>query len=166
MGMTENIMKDNLLYLEAWMNYNPRLKEKLSMENNILVFHDEEQIEKIDISSFYLPEMLYNENFREKVATELESEDLFQIIKLYIQTQEIFEKEQHEMQVSPKVVDILIKVDPQSSQEFIVLIDENKRKYRYDTKSPEQVINYYNELKERKGIVTLKELGSVIQNGI
>ncbi len=162
--MTENIMKDNLLYLEAWMNYNPRLKENLSIDKNILVYKNNEQTEQIDISNFYLPEMLYNENFREKVSSELESEDLFQIIKLYVQTKEILDAEQNVLQMSPKVLDILIKVD-ENNQEFVVLIDENKRKYRYDTKSPEQVINYYNEIKSSKGVVTLKELGSVIQNG-
>ena len=34
--MTENIMKDNLMYLEAWMNYNPRLRENLTLNNTIL----------------------------------------------------------------------------------------------------------------------------------
>jgi len=161
--MTENIMKDNLLYLEAWMNYNPRLKENLSIDKNILVYKNNEQTEQIDISNFYLPEMLYNENFRIKVQKELNAEDLFQIIKIYVQTEEILKEEQKEQKMSPKIKDLIIKKEME--KEFIVFIDEFDKKYRYDTTNLEQVINFYNELKEKNGVVTLKEIGSVIQNG-
>jgi len=157
--MTENIMKDNLMYLEAWMNYNPSLKENLRIDRNFLIYKEQE---KIDISNFYLPDMLYNINFREKVASELNSEDLFQIIKIYIQTNEITTQEEKEMTLLVK--EVLIKKD-NLENEFVMLIDEKDKKYRYDTDSPEKVINYFNEMKKQKGQVTLKELGKVIQNG-
>jgi len=157
--MTENIMKDNLMYLEAWMNYNPSLKENLRIDRNFLIYKEQE---KIDISNFYLPDMLYNINFREKVASELNSEDLFQIIKIYIQTNEITTQEEKEMTLLVK--EVLIKKD-NLENEFVMLIDEKDKKYRYDTDSPEKVINYFNEMKKQKGQVTLKELGTVIQNG-
>lgn len=161
--MTENIMKDNLMYLEAWMNYNPRLRENLTIEDTILTYQKESFKESVDIKGFYLPEMLYNENFREKVQKELDSEDLFQIIKIYVQTNEILEKEQNELKMSPKIKELLVKEE--SGKEFIVFIDENEKKYRYDTPNLEQVVNDYNEIKNRNGFVTLKEIGKVIQNG-
>lgn len=158
------IMKDNLLYLEAWMNYNPKLRENLTIDGTNLVCKIKDQLESINIENFYLPEMLYNEEFRIQVANELEAEDLFQIVKIYVQSKSILEKEQEELKTSPKIVEI--KVKKEKEKEFIVLIDETEKKYRYDTKEPEKIINYYNEIKDRKGKVTLKELGSVIQNGI
>jgi len=161
--MTENIMKENLMYLEAWMSYNPSLKEHLKVNNNFLIYQNGETTEQIDISNFYLPDMLINENFREKVSNELNSEDLFQIIKIYIQTKEIIEKEQDELQMSPRIQKLLVKND--DKEEFIVLIDENNRKYRYDTDHLEQVINDYVDIYNKNGVVTLKELGKVIQNG-
>jgi len=160
-----NIMNDNLLYLEAWMNYNPKLRENLTMDGTNLICKINGNLESINIKNFYLPEMLYNEEFRIQVANELEAEDLFEIIKIYVQTKEILEKEQEELKKSPTITEITLRKDKEN-KEFIVLIDEENKRYRYDTTKPEQIINYYNELKEKKGIVSLKELGSVIQNGI
>jgi len=79
-----NIMNDNLLYLEAWMNYNPKLRENLTMDGTNLICKINGNLESINIKNFYLPEMLYNEEFRIQVANELEAEDLFEIIKIYV----------------------------------------------------------------------------------
>jgi len=164
--MTENIMRDNLLYLEAWMSYNPALRENLEVSGNTLVYDNQGVKETVDISNFYLPEMLYNENFRKDVALshKITGKDLFQIIKMYVMTEEILEKEQKELQMYPRIVDLKIMRDPEN-KEFIVLIDSNNKKYRYDTAEPKKVIDFYHDLKDKNGTVTLKDLGSVIQNG-
>lgn len=162
--MISNIMKDNLLYLETWMAYNPKLREQLSIENTILTCKIDNQLESIDIKNFYLPEMLYNEEFRKEVANELEAEDLFQIIKIYIQTKEIEEQEKKELQKSSIIKNIEIKKE--KNIEFLVITDHLGKKYRYDTEDNEKIIQIYNEMKQKKEIITLKELGSVIQNGI
>lgn len=158
-------MQDNLLYLKEWMRYNPSLTKYLSVEGNYLCCQTEETTEKIDISDFYLPEMLYNENLRNSIAleTEISGIDLFEIIKLYCETKEILEKEQKELQKYPKISSIRVLKD-QNNQEFILLIDEYNKKYRYDTNKPEEIINIYNDLKMKKQDVTLKELGSVIEH--
>lgn len=165
--MTENIMRDNLLYLEAWMSYNPKLKENLSIEQNNLVYKENDYKEQINIGNFYLPNMLYNETFRNKISLQkgLTSKDLFKIIKLYIQTEEITEKEQLELQMSPKIKEIKRMLDENNEKEFIVIIDENNTKYRFDTLYPEKIIEEYLILNSLKGYVTLKELGSMIQYG-
>lgn len=163
--MSENIMRENLLYLEAWMSYNPLLKENLSIEGNILIYKNQNEIKKVDISNFYLPNMLYNANFRKNVALEQEltSKELFDIIKMYVDTETILEEEQKEMQLYPKIHEMKVLKD-KDNKEFIALIDEFGNKYRYDTANPEKVINFYTEMREKNGNVTLKELGSVLES--
>ena len=162
--MTQSVMKDNIAYLNVWMNYNPAFKENLSIVGNELVWNDHSKEESLDISHFYLPEMLYNENFRKQISEthELTGEDLFQIIKLYVQTEEIMEAEQKEYASSPIIENIHMRSE--NGKEFLVITDNQNKKYRYDTKEPEKVINTFIDLKEEKGTVTLKEFGSVIQN--
>ena len=94
----------------------------------------------------------------------LEAEDLFQIIKIYIQTKEIEEQEKKELQKASIIKNIEIKKE--KNIEFLVITDHLGKKYRYDTEDNEKIIQIYNEMKQKKEIVTLKELGSVIQNGI
>ncbi len=163
----DNIMRDNLLYLEAWMSYNPQLRTNLSIEKNELIYKDENRVDKVDISHFYLPNLLYNKIFRDKISLQkdLTSKDLFKIIKLYIETEEITEKEQLELQMSPKIREIKRMMDENNEKEFIAIIDENNNKYRFDTEKPEKVIDEYLILNSLKGYVTLKELGSVVHYG-
>ena len=40
--------------------------------------------------------------------------------------------------------------------------DENDKKYRFDTPTPEKVINIYNDLKQSKKRVSLNDIGRVI----
>ncbi len=162
--MTQSVMKDNIAYLNVWMNYNPAFKENLSIIGNELVWKDHDKEESIDISHFYLPEMLYNENFRRQIAEthELTGEDLFQIIKIYVQTEEILEAAQKEFASSPIIEDISTRTE--NGNIFLVITDNQSKKYRYDTKEPEKVINTFLDLKDEKGTVTLKEFGRVIQN--
>lgn len=161
----ENIMRENTLYLNTWLDYNPSLKENLSLIGNELIYKENNIENKIDISNFYLPEMLYNESFRQKISqeNELTALDLFEIIECYVKTNEILEARQKELANSPTIEEI--KVVNKNNEEFIAIIDNEQHKYRFDTKEPERMINIYNELKEKKQKVTLKEFGSVIKNG-
>ena len=156
------VLEDNILYLNEWMRYNPSLKESLKIENNKLLHNDE----SIDLTGVYLPEMLYNEQFRKDIPleTELNGDDLFAIIKLYYQTQEILNKEKEQANNSPEVINIEIRND--DNQEFIVFIDENNKKYRLDTKTPEKIINIYNSLKQTINRVSLRDLEREIKNAI
>ena len=154
------VLEDNILYLNEWMRYNPSLKESLKIENNKL-FHNNESI---NLNEVYLPEMLYNETFRKDIPleTEITGNDLFNIIKLYYQTNEILKKEEAETKDSPEVINIEIKND--SNNEFLVFTDEHKKKYRFNTNTPEKIINIYNELKQTRRRITIKDLERVIKN--
>jgi len=165
--MTDKIMHDNTLYLKEWMRYNPSIANEIILDGQDICCTINGNLERQNISQIYLPDMLYNEQLRANIPLEEEisGTNLFHIIKLYCQTAEILEQEKKELQSSPSIVDLRILKD-QNNQEFIVLIDNNQRKYRFNTNQPEAVINLYNELKEKKEIVTLKEFGSVIKNGL
>ena len=154
------VLEDNILYLNEWMRYNPSLKESLKIENNKLLHNNE----SINLNEVYLPEMLYNETFRKDIPleTEITGNDLFNIIKLYYQTNEILKKEEAETKDSPEVINIEIKND--SNNEFLVFTDEHNKKYRFNTNTPEKIINIYNELKQTRRHITIKDLERVIKN--
>lgn len=158
--MIDKILQDNQMYLTEWMHYNPSISEYNSLEGNFLCSKNGE---KLDISRVYLPEILYNESFREDVsnAEEMSGFDFFQIIKLYCQTNEILEKEQQEEEKYPTIQEMIIL---EEETPFIVFSDIHGKKYRYDTSNPQQILELYQTLKQQKGKVTLKDLGSVIQN--
>ena len=162
--MMETVLHDNLLYLNAWMDYNPEFQKTLQVNDGMLIYSEQGKEEKVSIENFYLPEMLYNENFHKQISVdhELTGKDFFQIVKLYVETQEILEKEQKEREKGPTIESI--EVRKKDDIEFLVFIDNFHKKYRYDTKEPEKIIQIYENLKQKNGSVSLKEFGSVIQN--
>ena len=135
--MMESILKDNLMYLDAWFEHNPLFKEVLTVEDNYLLYNHGE--EKLKIDSFYLPEMLNNENFRHAIATpdELSGKDLFEIIYCYINSKEIEEKNK---MVPSFIKDVFIR--QKNGEEFLVFVTEDERKYRFDTDNPEKSLTY------------------------
>lgn len=162
--MTEKIMNDNILYFNEWLAFNPLFQNHLKIEENHLVYFDEKETLKQDISSFYLPEILFNENLRNELSLvhELSPKEFFNITTVYCELKDAMERENNEFASSPTIKEICLLKD-NNDKEFICFIDENNRKYRYDTNTPETIINLYNELKD-KHPVTLKELERKIQN--
>ena len=160
--MTNKIMQDNQMYLTEWMRYNPSISEYTTLEGNFLC---SKEGEKLDISRLYLPEILYNEAFRQDVsnAEEMSGFDFFQIIKLYSQTNEILEKERLEDVKYPAIQNMEILKDEQGTP-FIGFSDNHGKKYRYNTNQPQQILELYQSLKQKKEKVTLKDLGSVIES--
>ena len=90
--MNENILKENIMYLREWTNINPAFNS-LVIEDRFLVLNGTN--EKVDISNFYFPEMLYNETFRRKLAKDYTAENLFRIIEVYCQAKEATRKEEN-----------------------------------------------------------------------
>lgn len=161
--MNKNVIQDNILYIKEWMNINPALKEGLSIDGDNLIYQKENQTEIQKISKFYLPEMLYNESFRNKLVKDFTSEDLFQIIKVYCQAKEVIEANELEDQNSPKILNLQIKTED-DQKEFLVITTSDDKKYRFDTTEPEKMINIFLEEKNKKGYVTLNEFGRLIKN--
>ncbi len=85
----------NYLYLQEWIRLNPSLS-KLKIVNNTLIYEENALQYQQDISKFYMPLLLENEVFRNKLAT-YSANDLFNIIKVNCQAKDIIEKELKQM---------------------------------------------------------------------
>lgn len=157
--MVESILNDNRMYLKAWFDYNPLFKEVLTLEDNYLVYNKGE--DKINIDSFYLPDMLHNQNFRYAIATpnELSGKDLFEIIYCYVKNNEIDEASKQE---APFIKELVMR--QKNGEEFLVIVTEDDQKYRFDTDNPEKIVHLYEQELQKKDKINLKEFGSVIKN--
>lgn len=88
----EIILRDNLMYLDAWMKQNEALRGNLQVIDSDLVWTYLDEREKVSLKSFYLPELLYNEKFRNDLLDPktMNAEDLFRIIRVHVLTSEFY----------------------------------------------------------------------------
>lgn len=157
--MTNKMMIENELYINEWTNNNPFIKEPFLIEGTIL-YKDSSKQEKIDLTNIYLPDILKNKHLRERIGM-LDKDTLFEIINLYAQTEEILNKE---LELTTPTTVISCSLKKENDKFFIVFEDSEHKKYRFNTAQPETIINIYETLKNKKGDVTLTELGSEIKN--
>ena len=79
------IIEDNIMYLNEWSVHNNLIDSALKIEGNYLIYEND----KIDISSFYFPELINNKNFRDDIKNKLTSKDIFNIVKVYVTTDKL-----------------------------------------------------------------------------
>ena len=149
----DRIMQENQLYIEEWKKWNPNLADALILDGFTL-YKDEQRKEQVSIKDVYLPEILQNEKLR-KMIHKIDKDTLFQLITLYVQTNEILHEKPH---TSPILIRYELKKE-QNGSIFLVFEDDFHKKYRYNTSQPEKVIEIYEMIKKQKGEVTLNELG-------
>ena len=156
--MESKIMQDNILYLQEWKKYNPDFIDKLFIENDQLIYQNNNKIQKISINNFYLPNILYNQTLREHLKNcVLSPYDLFLIIEIEIKAQKLNNQKQNEIAKYPAIINITKKDD------YLIIIDENQKKYRYDTKEPDKVLQLFGLLKAQNDRVTIKDLTNAIK---
>ncbi len=154
--MNDNILRENIMYLRQWTNINPAFNA-LSVEDKFLVYKTADKEEKVDISNFYFPEMLYNETFRRKLEKEYTAENLFRIIEVYCQAKEATKNEE-------KVYINYLEVLEKDQQPFILIHTSDDKKYRFDTNDINRMKMIYEQLQQTKSKVTLEEFGEAIKN--
>ena len=154
--MNDNILRENIMYLRQWTNINPAFNA-LSVEDKFLVYKTADKEEKVDISNFYFPEMLYNETFRRKLEKEYTAENLFIIIEVYCQAKEATKNEE-------KVYINYLEVLEKDQQPFILIHTSDDKKYRFDTNDINRMKMIYEQLQQTKSKVTLEEFGEAIKN--
>ena len=161
--MDSRIMQDNIMYLTEWMKSNEEIAKDITIDGTILKYKDEE---KLDIGNYYLPGILENETLRQDIwdSDKINGYDLFHIIKVYCQTEDLLRQEQKEYLKYPKIKDIKKEID-NNGIVFIAITDEYYKKYRFDTANIEETIKAYNTLKSVKENVTLEDFGRVLNNG-
>ncbi len=159
--MNSKIMQDNFLYLQEWKKYNPTFQDTLFIEDDYLICKINDKVAKIDIHDFYLPEILYNELLRKSLMdNSLTSEDVFQIIRLYVETNQMNNYRRQRRKRNPNIAKIYIE---NGQPPFLVIVDELNSKYRYDTDNPQRVLEIYNLLKANKETVSLEDLGKELK---
>ncbi len=156
--MNENILKENIMYLREWTNINPSFNA-LQIEGNFLILKLNDKEEKVDVSNFYFPEMLYNETFRNKLGKEYTAENLFRIIEVYCKAKEAVLKEEN----NPSYITYL-EVLEKNQKQFILIHTNDDKKYRFDTDDIKKMQDLYEKLKSEKQNVTLEEFGEAIKN--
>ena len=161
--MDSRIMQDNIMYLTEWMKSNEEIANDITIDGTILKYKDKE---KLDIGNYYLPGILENETLRQDIwdSDKINGYDLFHIIKVYCQTEDLLRQEQKEYLKYPKIKDIKKEID-NNGIVFIAITDEYDKKYRFDTTNIEETIKAYNTLKSVKENVTLEDFGRVLNNG-
>lgn len=161
--MDSRIMQDNIMYLTEWMKSNEEIAKDITIDGTILKYKDEE---KLDIGNYYLPGILENETLRQDIwdSDKINGYDLFHIIKVYCQTEDLLRQEQKEYLKYPKIKDIKKEID-NNGIVFIAITDEYDKKYRFDTANIEETVKAYNTLKSVKENVTLEDFGRVLNNG-
>lgn len=149
------IMNDNLMYLNEWQKYNDALKEKLQIVGPNLVCDIEGKMESVDISNYYLPDILYNPDLREDLsdASKINAEDLFHIIKVNILAEE-FEAEN--FKTGKIVITKFTMPKDEWDNEIIIFEDNQGHKYRL-TKNIPEVKAVYLKLAFQKEPVDLEE---------
>lgn len=161
--MDSRIMQDNIMYLTEWMKSNEEIANDITIDGTILKYKYKE---KLDIGNYYLPGILENEALRQDIwdSDKINGYDLFHIIKVYCQTEDLLRQEQKEYLKYPKIKDIKKEID-NNGIVFIAITDEYDKKYRFDTANIEETIRAYNTLKSVKENVTLEDFGRVLNNG-
>ena len=161
--MKEKILAENQLYLQEWKKYNPEFIDRLFIEDEYLICKIDEKTEKINVSDFYFPDILYNQLLRESLSSEeLSPSDLFQIIRIYTETESLKKKRQQKLATYPKIKQIFVQKDQE--EPFLVIVDDLDHKYRYDTMYPEKILQIYGLLKAQKSEVTIEDLGKEIHH--
>lgn len=162
-----SILNDNILYLDAWMNYNPSLRNQLKIEGEHLVWSRDDLIERVNIKNFYLPTLLYNQMFQRDIQNPeiIHAEDLFRIIRVHVLSFD-YTKIKNSQKKDLLIVNFCPTVSP-SGKNVIVFEDNFGRKYQIE-KNVSSAFLAYENLHQQHKLVRLLDFKlelEKIQNG-
>lgn len=173
--MNTNFTENNKIILREMCMKNPQLSE-LNINGNLLSYNNEE----IDISNFDFYELINTETYFFGQLENLNSEDIFKIIRLHAVTinRELNEKKQNvkkqtsnEMQldaikeINPLLKNVTIsykKNEYGNDEEYINIVDEKGNNHLLYNYAKTDIIQIYKDLLNRTGNpnITLEELYS------
>ncbi len=147
------ILNDNIMHLESWMQQNEALRDNLLVEGSDLVWKNGDMIERVNIENFYLPTLLYNENFQRDIqdSNKIDAEDLFHIIEVHVLAQEF----QTDFITNQTIVEFQYLTD-QNNEPFIAFRDNEGKSYKLKNDLQESFQIYHN-LKREQGEVKLED---------
>ncbi len=157
MNLNTQIMNENILYLNEWMKYNTALQGNLQIVGPDLVCNIHGRNEAIDISDYYLPNILYNPILREHIQDKdkINAEDLFRIIRVNVLAESLKSQKSHS-ENELYITKMDMKKDD-NNQLFLSFEDNYGHKFKV-TKNIDQVLQVYQKLAEQKTPIKLYEL--------
>ena len=150
-------MNDNIIYLNEWMRYNESFRENLQIVGPDLVCRIKGNIESINISDYYLPNILYNTNLREalKNTNQLTAEDLFRIIRVNVLAEVLANPPSNSFH-DLYITNMDLRNDEQGTP-FISFTDNYGHKFKI-SQNLEQVLSMFQRLQEQDGQVRFSKL--------
>ncbi len=145
------ILNDNLMHLESWMQQNEALRDNLFVEDGDLVWKNGNINEHVNIENFYLPTLLYNENFQKDIqdSNKIDAEDLFHIVEVHVLAQQF----QENLILDQTIVEFQYLTD-QNNEPFIAFRDNEGKSYKLK-KDLQESFQIYHDLKSQYGEVKL-----------
>jgi hypothetical protein len=149
------IMNDNVLYFNEWVKQNESWQGKLQIVGNNLVYQNSKTQEVIDISHYYLPQILENLLLQEQIQikNKLQAEDIFRIIRVNVLADE--EKEASVFKDDVWITNLLMKQD-EMGQFFLVVEDNQGHKFKI-TQNIELVLQIYQKLHQKNAMIPFQE---------
>lgn len=148
-------MNDNIRYFNEWLKYNDSWQGKLQIIGNNLVCKSDGINEAIDISHYYLPNILENPVLREQIQIKnmLQADDIFRIIRVNI----LAEKEDQTGEFNPQVFITNVDMKQDEDMQFFLVIEDNQGHKFKITKNMELVLQLYQDLLAKGSIVYFEE---------
>lgn len=139
------------MHLESWMQQNEALRDNLFVEDGDLVWKNGNINEHVNIENFYLPTLLYNENFQKDIqdSNKIDAEDLFHIVEVHVLAQQF----QENLILDQTIVEFQYLTD-QNNEPFIAFRDNEGKSYKLK-KDLQESFQIYHDLKSQYGEVKL-----------
>lgn len=153
MNVNLQMMDNNMMYFNDWVKHNESWRGKLQIIGNNLVYQGNGNQDAIDISNYYLPQILENPLLREQIQMKnhLQAEDIFRVIRVNVLASE----EGNVVDEQAYIADVVMEQDDME-QYFLVVEDNLGHKFKI-TQNIELVLQTYQKLRNKNTNISLKD---------
>lgn len=153
MNVNLQMMNNNMMYFNEWVKHNESWRGKLQIIGNNLVYQGNGNQDAIDISNYYLPQILENPLLREQIQMKnhLQAEDIFRVIRVNV----LASKEGNVVDEQAYIADVVMEQDDME-QYFLVVEDNLGHKFKI-TQNIELVLQTYQKLRNKNTNISLED---------
>lgn len=153
MNVNLQMMNNNMMYFNEWVKHNESWRGKLQIIGNNLVYQGNGNQDAIDISNYYLPQILENPLLREQIQIKnhLQAEDIFRVIRVNVLASE----EGNVVDEQAYIADVVMEQDDME-QYFLVVEDNLGHKFKI-TQNIELVLQTYQKLRNKNTNISLED---------
>ena len=153
MNVNLQMMNNNMMYFNEWVKHNESWRGKLQIIGNNLVYQGNGNQDAIDISNYYLPQILENPLLREQIQMKnhLQAEYIFRVIRVNVLASE----EGNVVDEQAYIADVVMEQDDME-QYFLVVEDNLGHKFKI-TQNIELVLQTYQKLRNKNTNISLED---------